>query len=134
MHQKPKEQLPAYSEDEVRARLVADLPHWKLEDGAIQRVYRTSGWKSTLLVANTVGHLAEAAWHHPELCLTYYAVTIKLRTRKADGVTERDLALARKIEEVIGWQPAKEQSPFRGTPNEKAQYKYLDYDEISSSI
>ena len=56
-----------YKNDEVEARLIKDIPHWYLENGWIRRKYKTSGWKSTLMVVNTVGHLAEAAFHHPDL-------------------------------------------------------------------
>ena len=51
-----------YSDEEIVERLGRELPHWHYEKGWIRRKYRTHGWKSTLLVINTVGHLAEAAW------------------------------------------------------------------------
>ena len=35
--------------------------------------------------------------------------------------------LAKKIEDVVFWQPAKDDSPLRGIPEHKPQYKYLDY-------
>ena len=46
-----------YTEDEIRARLQEELPHWYYEDGWIRRKYRTSVWKATLMVITTVGHL-----------------------------------------------------------------------------
>ena len=95
-----------YGEDEVRERLAAELPHWYFEDGWIRRKYRTSGWKATLMVVNTVGHLAEAAWHHPDLTVSYAFVIVKLVSHDAKGVTDRDFALAAKIESVVQWQPA----------------------------
>ena len=57
------------------------------------------------MVVNTVGHLAEAAWHHPDLTVSYAFVTVKLMNHAAKGVTEKDFALARKIEEVLMWRP-----------------------------
>ena len=44
--------------DEVKDRLARDLPHWRYEDGWIRRTYKTASWKGTLMVINTVGHLA----------------------------------------------------------------------------
>ncbi|MDD5267686.1 MAG: 4a-hydroxytetrahydrobiopterin dehydratase [Methylococcales bacterium] len=35
-----------------------------------------SGWKSTLIVVNTVGRLAEAAFHHPDLTVSYALVIV----------------------------------------------------------
>ena len=48
-----------YSEDEIKNYLSDKLPHWFYENGWIRRKYKTSGWKGTLMVINTVGHLAE---------------------------------------------------------------------------
>jgi 4a-hydroxytetrahydrobiopterin dehydratase len=117
-----------YSEVETKARLESELPHWVLEDGWIRRKYKTSGWKATLMVVNTVGHLAEAAWHHPDLTVSYAFVIVKLCTHDAKGITDKDFELAAKIEQVIGWQPALEQGALEGTPNEDARFKYIKYD------
>ena len=117
-----------YSESETIARLENELPHWVLENGWIRRKYKTSGWKATLMVVNTVGHLAEAAWHHPDLTVSYAFVIVKLMTHDAKGITDKDFALATKIEQVIGWQPALEGGALTGTPNEDARFKYIKYD------
>jgi 4a-hydroxytetrahydrobiopterin dehydratase len=118
----------AYTEAEIRQKLDVELPHWYYEDGWIRRKYKTAGWKATLMVVNTVGHLAEAAWHHPDLTVSYAFVIVKLVTHSAKGVTDKDFALAKKIEEVIGWQPGKEGGALEGTPNDDARFKYLKYD------
>ena len=117
-----------YPDDEVKARLEDELPKWYLEDGFIRRKYKTSGWKSTLMVVNTVGHLAEAAWHHPDLTVSYAFVIVKLVNHAAKGITDKDFALARKIEEVVMWQPgAQEGAVLEGTPDDP-RFKYLKYD------
>jgi 4a-hydroxytetrahydrobiopterin dehydratase len=117
-----------YSQAEVEARLKDELPQWYFEDGWIRRKVRTSGWKATLMVVNTVGHLAEAAWHHPDLTVSYAFVTVKLMNHAAKGITDKDFALARKIEEVVMWQPARESDAvLEGTP-EDARFKYIKYD------
>jgi 4a-hydroxytetrahydrobiopterin dehydratase len=117
-----------YAADEIAARLTEELPRWTYEDGWIRRKYKTSGWKSTLMVVNTVGHLAEAAWHHPDLTVSYAFVTVKLMNHAAKGITDKDFALARKIEEVVMWQPGAEaDAVLEGTPDD-ARFKYLKYD------
>lgn len=117
-----------YNTEEVEAKLKASLSHWYYEDGWIRRKYKTSGWKATLMVVNTVGHLAEAAWHHPDLTVSYAFVIVKLCTHDAKGITDKDFELASKIEQVVGWQPAKEGGALTGTPNEDARFKYIKYD------
>ena len=92
------------------------------------RDYRTGGWKATLMVAGVVGHLAEAAWHHPELELCWDRVRVRLSTHSPRGITARDFALARKIEEVVHWQPAREGGALEGTPNADDRFRYIRYD------
>jgi 4a-hydroxytetrahydrobiopterin dehydratase len=117
-----------YSDDEVKARLVDKLAHWYLENGWIRRKYKTSGWKATLMVVNTVGHLAEAAFHHPDLNVSYAFVIVKLKNHAAKGITNKDFELAQKIEEVVMWQPFKNAgSALEGTPDD-VRFKYLKYD------
>jgi len=116
-----------YSDEEVQARLESELPKWYLEDGWIRRKYKTSGWKGTLMVVNTVGHLAEAAFHHPDLTVSYAFVIVKLKNHAAKGITDKDFALASKIEDVIQWQPGKEDGPLEGTPDDQ-RFAYIKYD------
>src|SRR3954454_10631824 len=121
-----REKLEAYGEDEIKARLQAELPHWSYKDGRIRRTYHTASWKGTLMVINTVGHLAEAAWHHPDLTASYAWVEVRLKNHAAKGVTDRDFELAKKIEEVVLWQPGKAGGALEGTPSDQ-RFAYLDY-------
>ncbi len=115
-----------YSEAEIEARLKEELPKWYYEKGWIRRKYKTAGWKATLMVVNTVGHLAEAAFHHPDLTVSYAFVIVKLMTHSAKGITDKDFELAKKIEEVVLWRPG-EGSALEGTPDDP-RFKYLKYD------
>ena len=117
-----------YAEEEIQARLSEELPNWTYNDGWIRRKYKTSGWKATLMVVNTIGHLAEAAWHHPDLTVSYAFVNVKLMNHAAKGVTEKDFELAAKIEEMVMWQPGgNPDSALEGTPDEQ-RFKYIKYD------
>jgi 4a-hydroxytetrahydrobiopterin dehydratase len=121
-----------YSDDEITARLAKELPHWFLEEGWIRRKYRTNGWKGTLMVINTVGHLAEAAWHHPDITASYAWVEVRLKNHAAKGVTDKDFELARKIEETVHWRPGPE-SALEGTPTEDQRFAYIKYDKPAES-
>jgi 4a-hydroxytetrahydrobiopterin dehydratase len=123
-----REELRPYGEEEIKARLARELPQWYYEDGWIRRKYRTEGWKGTLMVVNAVGHLAESAWHHPDLTVSYAFVIVKLVTHSAKGVTDKDFTLARKIEDFVHWQPAKEGGPLDGTPSDDQRFRYIKYD------
>ena len=119
----------AYSENEIAERLARDLPHWRYENGWIRRKFKTHSWKGTLMVINAVGHLAEAAWHHPDIAASYAWVEVKLMTHTAKGITDKDFELARKIEEVVGWRPGKEAGALEGTPENDLRFAYLKYDD-----
>ena len=119
----------AYSENEIGERLAKDLPHWRYENGWIRRKFKTHSWKGTLMVINAVGHLAEAAWHHPDIAASYAWVEVKLMTHTAKGITDKDFELARKIEEVVGWRPGKQGGALEGTPESDLRFAYLKYDD-----
>jgi 4a-hydroxytetrahydrobiopterin dehydratase len=110
-----KAKLGTYTEEQIGTKL-QELPGWYLEDGWIRRQYKTDGWPTTLMLVNQIGYQAEVAYHHPDLSVTWGKVTVKLKTHSENGITERDIELARKIEEAVLWRPA-EGSALEGTPN-----------------
>ncbi len=79
------------------------------------------------MAVNAVGHLAEVAWHHPELAVSYDSVEVALSSHDVNGITDRDFALAEKIELFLTWQPGAEGGPLEGTPADRA-HAYLRYD------
>jgi 4a-hydroxytetrahydrobiopterin dehydratase len=119
----------AYSESEIAARLAKELPHWRYENGWIRRKFKTHSWKGTLMAINAVGHLAEAAWHHPDIAASYAWLEVKLMTHTAKGITDKDFELARKIEEVVAWRPGKEGGALEGAPETDLRFAYLKYDD-----
>ena len=116
-----------FDETTITKRLSEELPHWYYENGWIRRKYRTTGWKGTLMVINAVGHLAEVAWHHPDITASYAFVIVKLMNHAAKGITEKDFELAKKIEEVVHWQPGIEDGSLEGTPTDQ-RFRYVRYD------
>ncbi len=116
-----------FDNDAIAQQLAERLPKWHYEDGFICRTYRTAGWKGTLMVINAVGHLCEAAWHHPDIVASYPSVVVKLMTHDIGGITEKDFALAEKIEEVVQWRPGIEGGALQGTPDDP-RFAYVKYD------
>jgi 4a-hydroxytetrahydrobiopterin dehydratase len=84
-----------------------------------------------LMVTNAIGHLAEAAFHHPDLTVSYPSVGVKLQNHEAGGITDKDFALAARIEEFIQWQPGNEEGPLAGTPDDP-RFQYIKYDSPGS--
>ena len=113
-HDKPQ----ALDEAMVHTTLQRELPAWHFRDGHIVRRFETGGWRASLMIANAIGHLAELAWHHPDLHVTYPAVTVRLLTHEAGGISMRDIALAHRIEALVCWQPDAKHDGLTGIPDD----------------
>jgi 4a-hydroxytetrahydrobiopterin dehydratase len=105
---------PTYDDTQIAERL-KDLPGWWYEDGWIRRTYKTDGWPTTLMLVNLIGYLAEAAYHHPDLSVTWARVIVKLQNHAAGGITDKDFELARQFDAIALWRPAG--GALEGTPN-----------------
>jgi 4a-hydroxytetrahydrobiopterin dehydratase len=119
----PDKAEPTYRLEDVPAKLQAlGLSEWYLEDGWLRRKFNTDGWPTTLMLTNAIGYLCEAAYHHADLAITWGKVWVKLKTHSAGGITDKDFALAQKIEADVLWRPPSG-SPLEGTPNKFVQGK-----------
>ena len=117
--------IQCYNPIDIPPLLSGVLQRWQYDNGHLCRVYQTSGWKSSLLVVNCIGHLAETAWHHPDLELRYNQVKIQLMTHDADGITDKDFELARQIEQIISWQPQKQEGALSGPPQNNSSFAHV---------
>ncbi len=93
---------PALTPDQLAAALAA-LPEWCAVDGWLQRSYATDGWRTTMLLVNAIGYLAEAADHHPDLTVRWSEVTVRLQTHTVHDITAKDATLAARIESLAAW-------------------------------
>jgi len=102
------------SDDDLQHEL-RSLPEWEVRDGWLRRTFNSPGWPHTLMLVNTIGYIAEAAYHHPDLSVGYAQVTDKLQTYRVKAITTHDTTLARKINEVVLWKPEPD-LPLTGFP------------------
>ena len=112
-----------YTDNEALSALTGPLANWQVVDGHLVRDYRTSGWRSSMMVTNAIAHLAEVAWHHPDLMISWGGVGVRLRTHSDDAITDKDLELAELIETVVAWQPS-DRGALEGTPKD-GEWSYL---------
>jgi len=123
-----KKEKKVYGDSEVKKKIQSNLSGWEFDGKWIRRKFKTHSWKSTLMVVNGVGHLAEAAWHHPDLVVSYAFVEVKLMTHSPKGITDLDFELAKKIDEFILWNPQDENLNLEGTPSDP-RFAYVKYDK-----
>lgn len=77
------------------------LNGWKMLDAreAIHKSLKFKNFNEAWAFMNKVATLAEEMDHHPEWSNIYNRVEITLTTHDAGGVSQRDLAMAQKIDE-----------------------------------
>lgn len=87
----------------ARDTALADLKAWSFDAGAdcISRTFSFKNFSEAFAFMTRVALAAEAADHHPDWSNSYNKVTIALSTHSAGGLTERDIALATKIDKLV---------------------------------
>jgi 4a-hydroxytetrahydrobiopterin dehydratase len=92
--------MSTLSEAEIATRL-EKLPDWSPINGEIRKTFQLPSFPAALMFVTAVGQLAETADHHPDIDVRYRKVTLTLSTHSAGGLTDKDFALATKIEALL---------------------------------
>jgi 4a-hydroxytetrahydrobiopterin dehydratase len=90
--------------DPARAReLLACLPRWRHDErrGAITREFTFADFTQAFAFMTQIALVAEKNNHHPEWSNVFNRVTITLTTHDADGLSQRDIDLARCADEAF---------------------------------
>lgn len=94
------ETLDAQSRETALTRLA--LWAYDAEAKAIRREFKFRNFSEAFAFMTRVALLAEKAAHHPEWFNVYNRVSITLTTHDAGGLSEKDIALAEKIDKLVG--------------------------------
>lgn len=73
---------------------------WESRDDAIHRTIHFEDYRDAVAFTVRVALEAEAANHHPDLLLAWGRVDVSLTSHDAGGVTDRDVALATRIDRL----------------------------------
>jgi 4a-hydroxytetrahydrobiopterin dehydratase len=86
------------------AAAIAKLKGWSAAEGrdAIQKTFKFEDFNAAFGFMTRVALAADKADHHPEWFNVYNRVEVLLATHDADGVTARDVALAKFMDEIAG--------------------------------
>ncbi len=87
------------SDSEVRNALIS-LSDWKQNGKQIERVFQFPDFKAAMAFVNKIADAAEAANHHPDITINYNKVTLALISHDSGGVTQRDIKMAGRIDQV----------------------------------
>ena len=86
--------MESLSSTEVRAAL-ASLPGWVADGKAISHTYTCASFRDAMAFAERIADYAESVDHHPDLLISYRAVTVTWSTHSAGGVTQEDIDAAK---------------------------------------
>ena len=76
------------------------LPGWKKNGNAIERNFQFENFVQAMDFVNQIAEAAEAVNHHPDIHISYNKVTMTLVSHDSGGVTQRDIRMAGKINEL----------------------------------
>jgi 4a-hydroxytetrahydrobiopterin dehydratase len=87
----------------ARDAALKKLANWSFDAkaDAISRSFKFKDFSEAFAFMTRVALLAQAADHHPEWSNVYNKVNITLSTHEAGGLTDKDVALAGKIDALI---------------------------------
>ena len=86
--------------DAITARLES-LPGWSLSNDKLHREFKFANFVEAFGFMTSVAIEAEKMNHHPEWSNVYNKVVVDLTTHDADGITELDFELARKMNKLV---------------------------------
>lgn len=75
------------------------LDGWEVDNDLLKKRWTFKNFADSLEFVNRVGELAEAADHHPDITFGWGYAEIALTTHDRGGITDVDVALAKKIEQ-----------------------------------
>lgn len=88
------------AENELETAL-KKCPLWEIEGKAITRTVEFEEFMEGIDFVNLLADVAEEASHHPDIDIRYTRVTISLTTHEAGGVTEADIELAQRCDNLV---------------------------------
>ena len=88
-------------DEEVDAALPG-LSGWERAEGALRRSIKFPTFLAGIDAVRRVGEHAEHKDHHPDIDIRWRTVTFALVTHSEGGITEKDVAMARDINDIVG--------------------------------
>src|SRR3972149_12082492 len=71
-----------------------------IDERHLEKQFKFKNFQQALEFINRVGELAEAADHHPDICLGWGKATLTIWTHSIDGLSEADFVFAAKADRL----------------------------------
>jgi 4a-hydroxytetrahydrobiopterin dehydratase len=86
--------------DDLTAAL-KKFPEWEYEKKALTRTIEFEEFNDAIDFVNDLAEIAEEAQHHPEITIRHTRISLKLTTHDLGGVTELDIELAQRVDNLV---------------------------------
>jgi 4a-hydroxytetrahydrobiopterin dehydratase len=80
---------------------LGDLDGWSGGTDAITRTAKLATFPDAIAVVDRVAVVAEEMDHHPDMDIRWRTLTFRCATHSAGGVTDLDIELARRIDQIV---------------------------------
>ena len=81
-------------------RALGTLPGWSRKGDALTNTYHFAAFPDGIAFVARVAEIAERMNHHPDIDIRYTKLHFQLTSHDAKGITNRDIQLAKSIEEL----------------------------------
>jgi 4a-hydroxytetrahydrobiopterin dehydratase len=88
-------------EDDDLTAALKKCPEWEYEKKAITRTVEFEEFMDAIDFVNDLAEIAEEAQHHPDIVIKHTKVFLKLTTDDAGGVTDLDIELAQRVDNLV---------------------------------
>lgn len=88
-------------ENEELEAALKRCPMWEVEGKTITRTIEFEDFMEGIDFVNDLAEIADEAQHHPDILICYSKVTLTLTTHDAGGLTEADIEVAQRIDNLV---------------------------------
>lgn len=92
--------------DEAALTRLLASGEWRREANAMTRTFTFNGFKGAMSFVNRIAEAANSANHHPDIHVEHYRVVrVVLTTHATNGISDADVELARRIDDLEATRP-----------------------------
>ena len=84
--------------DESIEGWLAGRKGWKRKEEKLTKEFRFPSFRDSIVFINRVASLADELDHHPDIHISYSTVNLSLTTHSANGLTDKDIQLAERVD------------------------------------
>lgn len=92
--------MPRLLTDPEIERQLVDLPGWSGDTRALVRTLEAPDFRTAIAIVDDLADVAEEMDHHPDIDIRWRTLHLSLSTHSEGGVTQLDVELAHRTDEV----------------------------------